>query len=186
MRRILYLIILFCFFFVQPIMGTSLSDVYGKISRDEYAPAFRALKTMLQECKDKEEKAEILYLLGQCADNANDASFYYKEVLKVKKNAYIDRSYVQLAKISLTHEDWDSALEYADKLLKKTISLYYSEALFFRAQAYFCKGEYFPAITSYKEFMNISLDSSQRELALLNCGTSYYELKQYRHKSRTY
>jgi len=159
--------------------GQSLSVVYNYIAKNKYNTASQKLKSMLPQCKVDDEKVEILYLLGQCADNADDASFYYKEILKEKENAYTDRVLIHLAKIGLTHEDWTEAKQYSDKLLTKTFSLYYSEALFMNAQAHFCNAEYFPAITSYKEFINISLDSSQRELAMLNCGTAYYELKQY-------
>ena len=179
MKKTISLIIVFFSLYTISLLGHSLSVVYSHIAKDEYATAFQKLKSILQQCKDDEEKVEILYLLGQCTDNANDASFYYKEILKEKENAYTDRALIHLAKISLTHEDWKAATQYSEKLLKKTFSLYYSEALFMKAQAHFCCAEYFPAITSYKEFINISLDSSQRELAMLNCGTAYYELKQY-------
>jgi len=180
MKKTISLIIVFFSLYTISLLGHSLSVVYSHIAKDEYATAFQKLKSILPQCKDDEEKVEILYLLGQCTDNANDASFYYKEILKEKENAYTDRALIHLAKISLTHEDWKAATQYSEKLLKKTFSLYYSEALFMKAQAHFCCAEYFPAITSYKEFINISLDSSQRELAMLNCGTAYYELKQYR------
>jgi len=179
MKNTICLIIVFFFLSTTPLWGQSLSAIYNHIAKSEYATAFQILKSMLSQCKDQEEEVEILYHLGQCADNANDASFYYKEILKKKGNAYTDRALIHLAKISLTHEDWTAAMEYSDKLLKKAFSLYYSDALFINAQAHFCNAEYFPAITSYKEFTNISLDSAQRELAMLNCGTAYYELKQH-------
>ena len=179
MKKTICLIIVFFFLCTIPLWGQSLSVVYSHIAKSEYITAFQILKSMLPQCRKDEEKVEILYLLGQCADNANDASFYYKEILKEKENAYTDRAFINLAKISLTHEDWKSALGYSNKLLKKSFSLYYAEALFIDAQAHFCNAEYFPAITSYKEFINISLDSSQRELTMLNCGTAYYELGQY-------
>ena len=179
MKKTICLIIVFFSLCTVTLLGQSLSVVYSHIAKDEYSTAFQKLKSMLPQCKEDEEKVEILYLLGQCADNANDASFYYKEILKKKENAYTDRALIHLAKISLTHEDWKAARQYSEKLLAKSFSLYYSEALFMNAQAHFCSAEYFPGITSYKEFINISLDSSQRELAMLNCGTAYYELKQY-------
>ena len=179
MRKTIFLIIVFFFLSTIPLCGQSLSLVYNHIAKSEYITAFQILKSMLPQCRNDEEKVEILYLLGQCVDNANDASFYYKEILKEKENAYTDRAFINLAKISLTHEDWKGALGYSNKLLKKSFSLYYAEALFIDAQAHFCNAEYFPAITSYKEFINISLDSSQRELTMLNCGTAYYELGQY-------
>jgi len=179
MKKTICLIIVFFSLCTIPLWGQSLSAVYNHISKSEYAIAFQILKSMLPQCRNHEGEVEILYLLGQCADNANDASFYYKEILGKKENAYTDRALLNLAKISLTHEDWTAAIKYSDKLKASTYSLYYSEALFINAQAYFCNEEYFPAITSYKEFINISLDSAQRELAMLNCGTAYYELKQY-------
>lgn len=179
MKNTICLIIVFFFLCTMPLWGQSLSAIYKHIDKSEYATAFQILKSMLSQCKNHEEEIEILYHLGQCADNANDASFYYKEILKKKGNAYTDRALIHLAKISLTHEDWTAAIEYSGKLLKKSFSLYYSDALFVNAQAHFCNAEYFPAITSYKEYINISLDSAQRELTMLNCGTAYYELKQY-------
>ena len=179
MKKTICLIIVFFSVCLMSLWGQSLSVIYNHISKNEYTTAFQKLKSMLPQCNADEEKVEILYLLGQCADNANDASFYYKEILKEKENAYTDRALIHLAKISLTHEDWKAAKQYSEKLFTKTFSLYYSEALFMKAQALFCNAEYVPAITSYKEFINISLDSSQRELAMLNCGTAYYELRQY-------
>ena len=178
-KKTICLIIVFFLFCTTLLWGQSLSAVYNHIAQNEYATAFQILKSMLPQCGNDQEIVEILFLLGQCADNANDASFYYKEILQEKESAYLDRAFIHLAKINLTHKDWSSAIKYSNKLLKKSFSLYYSEALFIDAQAHFCNAEYFPAITSYKEFINISLDSAQRELAMLNCGTAYYELKQY-------
>ncbi len=179
MKNILGLSLVFLLMICYPLLGQSLSKVYRYINEENFTEATLLLKDQLNSCNDPEVKAEIYYLLGQCADNANDATHYYKQVLSIPDNDYQDRSLINLAKIALTHQDWKRAKEYADELLTKTFSLYYSDALFIKAQAHFCDEEYFPAITAYKEFINISLDSSKREVAYLNCGTAYYKLQQY-------
>ena len=179
MKRTIPLIVVLFYLCSTPAWGQSLSTVYSHIAKNEFEKAFILLKPMLEKCSNDEERVEILFLLGQCSNNSNDATLYYKKILDEKQNAYSDRALIHLAKINLTHENWKDAIKYAKELLAKTFSLYYSDALFIDAQAHFCNGEFFPAITSYKEFINISLDSSKRELAMLNCGTAYYELKQY-------
>jgi len=179
MNKILGLCIILVLICCYSLFAQSLLIVYSYINDKNFPEATILLKQYLNSCTDSELKAEIYYLLGQCASNANDATHYYKQVLNIPENDYQDRALIHLAKISLTHQDWNRAIEYSDKLLTKTFSLYYSDALFIRAQAHFCNEKYFPAITSYKEFINISLDSSRRELAYLNCGTAYYKLQQY-------
>ncbi|HEX38178.1 MAG TPA: outer membrane protein assembly factor BamD [Candidatus Cloacimonetes bacterium] len=179
MKKILGLSILLVLAWTLTLSAQSLSKVYRYIDDENFAEATILLKEHLNSCTDPKIQAEIYYLLGQCADNANDAVHNYKKVLNIPDNNYYDRALIHLAKIAMTHQDWLKAKEYSDKLLSKTFSLYYSDALFINAQAHFCNNEYFPSITAFKEFINISLDSSRRELAYLNCGTAYYELQQY-------
>ena len=184
MKRI-FIILMFIIFLIS---NYNYADCYSdinkakdEIKKENYSAAKNILEKTIGSADDTNSLAEIYFLIAECSETSEEANKYLKKILNLNENNYFDKSRLALAKNYFCNLDYSKSEKYLNQILQNPISqgVNFEDAQYWSGQICFAKKDYNKCIKSLKKYLETCKDNTKEELALLNIGTSYFELKNF-------